>query len=466
VDARNQIGRYRVVRLLGSGGMGEVFEAYDDRLQRPVAIKGLLRGRVGADRRERLRREALSAAALSHPAITHVYEIVTEGDTDWVVMEYVEGRSLADVVTTGPLAAEEVARIGLEVGEALAEAHRRGIIHRDIKTENVLLTPAGHVKVLDFGLAKWTGARAAADDRLTTEGLVVGTSRAMSPEQALGQQVDARSDIFSLGSMLYELAVAKPAFCGATAVETMHQVAAAAFRPLALAAPGLPEELAAVIERCLARERDERYPSADALVAELRRVAASVTGVTAAGPGLRPSRTLAKTRTGWRWAAGGVAALTAAAVAALWFGLLAPGKPLAVAVLPVVADGAKADLRLASAAVADAVASRLAQLDQVAVVAGPEVRAVATAGKRPTEIARELGVTELVAASLLPSETGRSARVVLERLDGTTGRVRWSEQLDVGTDDLMLLEDRISTALDDAYRGVPTSGPGPRHPQR
>ncbi len=463
MGARGPIGRYRVVRLLGSGGMGEVFEAYDDRLCRPVAIKGLLRGQVSSDRRERLRREALSAAALSHPAITHVYEIVTEGDTDWVVMEYVEGPTLADVILSGPLAAGEVARIGIEVGEALADAHRHGIVHRDVKTENVLLTPSGHVKVLDFGLAKWTGTRAPTNDRLTTEGLVVGTSKAMSPEQALGLDVDARSDIFSLGSMLYELAVGKPAFRGATPVETMHKVAAAAFQPLAEACPDLPVELAAAIERCLAKERRDRHQSADALVADLRRVATSVTAATVAGPRLGTGGGPARQRTRWRWAAAGIAALTAAAVAALWFGLLAPRKPLTVAVLPVVTQTPSEDVRLASAAVADAIASHLAQLQDIAVIAGPEVRAVATGGKRPTEVARELGVKELVAGSLLQGGAGEPARVSLERLDGTTGRVLWSEQLEVGTDDLMLLEDRISTALDDAYRGIPTSGhPGAR----
>ncbi|TAM56627.1 MAG: serine/threonine protein kinase, partial [Acidobacteria bacterium] len=399
MSARGPIGRYRVIRLLGSGGMGEVFEAFDDQLQRPVAIKGLLGGQVGPDRRERLRREALSAAALSHPAITHVYEIVTEGDTDWVVMEFVEGRSLADVVTAGPLPGGEVARIGIEVAEALAEAHRCGIVHRDVKTENVLLTPAGHVKVLDFGLAKWTGARAAGDDRITTDGLVVGTSRAMSPEQALGLDVDARSDIFSLGSMLYELATGRPAFRGASPIETMHKVAAAAFLPLAEASPDLAPELAAVIERCLVKERAGRYATAAALVADLRRVASSVTGATAAGPAARPGGRTARPKVRWRWFAGGSAALTAVTVAALWFGLLAPRKPLAVAVLPMVTQTQAEDMRLASAAVADAIASYLTRLNNVIVVSSRDVRAVATGDKRIPEIARELGVKELVEAS-------------------------------------------------------------------
>ena len=283
------LGRYRILRLLGSGGMGEVFEGYDDRLERPVAIKGIHHDRVSPERRERLRREALSTAALSHPAITHIYEILTEADTDWVVMEFVEGSSLAEVIVKGPPSPAEVASIGAEIAEALAEAHRRGIVHRDIKTENVMLTPAGHVKVLDFGLAKWVGARASADERLTTDGIVVGTTRAMSPEQALGRDVDSRSDIFSLGSTLYELATGKPAFHGTTPMETMHKVARCEFEPLVEVGPGLPAALVSVIERCMAREPGDRYQTADGLARDLRRVASSATDATAAEPAVRAS---------------------------------------------------------------------------------------------------------------------------------------------------------------------------------
>jgi serine/threonine protein kinase len=286
----SRIGRFRVVRLIGSGGMGEVYEGFDEQLQRPVAIKGLLHDRVSPERRERLRREALSAAALSHPAITHVYEIVEEPDADWVIMEYVEGPSLADLVTSGPLPVRQAAAIGAEIAEALAEAHRHGIVHRDIKTENVLLTPSGHVKVLDFGLAKWTGLHAPANERLTNEGLIVGTSKAMSPEQALGREVDGRSDVFSLGSLLYELVTGKPAFRGPTPIETMHRVAHVEYESLAAIAPAAGAPTAAIVERCLQREPGRRYQTADELAGELRLVASSATDAAAMTLALRPRR--------------------------------------------------------------------------------------------------------------------------------------------------------------------------------
>jgi len=459
----HRIGRFRVLRLVGSGGMGEVYEAFDDQLQRAVAIKGLLHDRVSLERRERLRREALSAAALSHPAITHVYEIVSEADADWVVMEYVQGRSLADVIASSPLSPGQTANIGVEIAEALAEAHQHGIVHRDIKAENIVLTPSGHVKVLDFGLAKWTGERGGADDRITTDGMVVGTSRAMSPEQALGRDIDGRSDIFSLGSLLYELVSGRPAFRGTTPIETMHKIAGVRYEPLTTVAPGTPKALAVVIERCLARDPSDRYQKAEQAAHDLRRVAATATGASVTQPGFRSSQILVRARGHLLTLIGVVAVVTTVAVAGVMLGWFRVKKPLAVAVLPVESAALGDAVRIASTAIEDAIVTRLAQMKNVIVVSGRDVRAVSSQGKRVPEIARELGVRELVETSLTPGQPGQPLRVDLQRLEGGTGRVIWSEQLEVGTDDLMLLQDRIVTALGDAYRGVPTSGhPGSR----
>ncbi len=454
----HRIGRFRVLRLVGSGGMGEVYEAFDDQLQRPVAIKGLLHDRVSLERRERLRREALSAAALSHPAITHVYEIVSEADADWVVMEYVQGRSLADVIASSPLSPGQTANIGVEIAEALAEAHQHGIVHRDIKAENIVLMPSGHVKVLDFGLAKWTGERGAIDDRITTDGMVVGTSRAMSPEQALGRDIDGRSDIFSLGSLLYELASGRPAFRGTTPIETMHKIAGVKYEPLTTVAPGTPEALAAVIERCLARDPSDRYQKAEQVAHELRRVAATATGASVTQPGFRSSQILVRARGHLLTLIGVVAVVTTVAVTGVMLGWFGVKKPLAVAVLPVESPTPGDVAGLASTAIEDAIVTNLARMKNFIVVSGRDVRAVSSQGKRVPEIARELGVRELVETSLTPGQPGQPIRVDLQRLEGSTGRVIWSEQLEVGTDDLMLLQDRIVTALGDAYRGVPTSG--------
>ena len=438
--------------------MGEVYEAFDDQLQRSVAIKGMLHNRVSPDRCERLRREALSAAALSHPAITHVYEIVSEADADWVVMEFVQGRSLAEAIVSRPLSPAEAASIGVEIAEALAEAHQHGIVHRDIKAENVVLMPSGHVKVLDFGLAKWTGERGAIDDRITTDGLVVGTSKAMSPEQALGEDVDGRSDIFSLGSLLYELVSGKPAFRGATPIETMHKIAGVKYEPLATAAPDTTEALAAVIERCLARDPSDRYQKADEVAYDLRRAAASDTGAAVTRPGLRMGQILVRTRRPLLILIGVAVAVASLAVAGVMLGWFGVRKPLTVAVLPVESPALSDGGTLASVAIEDAIVSNLAQMKKVIVVSGRDVRAVSSQGKRVPEIARELGVRELVETSLTPGKPGQPIRVDLQRLEGSTGRVIWGEQLEVGTEDLMLLQDRITTALRDGYRGLPTSG--------
>jgi serine/threonine-protein kinase len=373
-------------------------------------------------------------------------------------MEYVQGRSLADVIASSPLSPGQTATIGVEIAEALAEAHQHGIVHRDIKAENIVLMPSGHVKVLDFGLAKWTGERGAIDDRITTDGMVVGTSRAMSPEQALGRDIDGRSDIFSLGSLLYELASGRPAFRGTTPIETMHKIAGVKYEPLTTVAPGTPDALAAVIERCLARDPSDRYQKAEQVAHELRRVAATATGASVTQPGFRSSQILVRARGHLLTLIGVAAVVTTVAVTGVMLGWFGVKKPLAVAVLPVESPALSDVAGLASTAIEDAIVTNLARMKNVIVVSGRDVRAVSSKGKRVQAIARELGVRELVETSLTPGQPGRPIRVNLQRLEGATGRVIWSEQLEVGTDDLMLLQDRIVTALGDAYRGVPTSG--------
>ena len=267
-------GRYRVVSVIGSGGMGVVYKAIDSTLGRPVAIKAIHAHQIG-DRRGRLRDEALAAASIDHPYLCKVYEFVEAGDESFLVMEYVEGETLASLLARGPLPLARTLAIGAEVAEGLATAHARGMVHRDVKPSNVMVTPAGHVKLLDFGLAKADMASLPDADTHTSPGGrdFAGTPRYMAPEQATGQAVTARADLFALGVLLYECVAGRPPFEGESGYDYARHVIARAATPLAVAAPDVPEALARIIHRCLEKTPGDRPASADEVGRELTRIA-------------------------------------------------------------------------------------------------------------------------------------------------------------------------------------------------
>lgn len=242
-----RIGPYRLVRRLGTGGMGAVFLAYDDRLERQVALKRLHIGSdIPAARRERLRREAKIAARLNHPAIIQIYDVVRVHSDDWIVMEYVEGEDLRRRIASAPLPVPEAIAVAREIAQGMAEAHDQGIIHRDLKCENVLVSRSGHVKITDFGIAKLQG-----DETRGAEGTLIGTIRAMSPEQARGRPVDHRSDLFSFGILVYELLSGVSPFRADTPFLTIQQIVHGVPRPIAELVPAIPRALAALIEHLL-----------------------------------------------------------------------------------------------------------------------------------------------------------------------------------------------------------------------
>jgi eukaryotic-like serine/threonine-protein kinase len=220
-----RLGPYQIVSALGSGGMGQVYKAWDTRLERDVAIKVLRPGLlIDEGARRRFRKEALALARLNHPNIAVVYDVGDYQGTDYLVMEYVSGPSLAEVLRAGPLTATQALSLGAEIATALEEAHEHGVIHRDLKPGNVVLTPKGHAKVLDFGLAKLLASETSLDltrSRGDTEG-PIGTLQYMSPEQAQGRPVDARTDLWSLGVILYESLAGKSPFDGPNALAILH----------------------------------------------------------------------------------------------------------------------------------------------------------------------------------------------------------------------------------------------------
>jgi tetratricopeptide (TPR) repeat protein/tRNA A-37 threonylcarbamoyl transferase component Bud32 len=282
-----EIGHYRLREKIGEGGMGVVWKAEDTRLGRQVAIKFLPPTLVrDPERRERFRREARSAAALSHPNIAVIHEIGEHEGSLFFVMELIQGTSLGDRIRKGPLPLRELADLAVPVAEALDHAHRQGIVHRDLKPDNVMVTPERKVKLLDFGLAKpLLGAPGGGEGRsvaetvsadLTLEGTLAGTFSYMSPELAQGRPVDARSDLFAFGILLYEMAAGVRPFRGGTWASTLAKILEENPPPLREHRPGVPAELERIVERCLRKQPEERYATAAELLVDLGEFAQSL----------------------------------------------------------------------------------------------------------------------------------------------------------------------------------------------
>jgi serine/threonine protein kinase/Flp pilus assembly protein TadD len=267
---RQHISHYRLMRRLGIGGMGEVYLAEDTKLHRSAAIK-LIRPEVAAnlERKKRFLREARAAAVLSHPGIATIYEVGEESGTDFIAMEYVEGHSLKEELSRGKLDFNRILRLGIQLADALSEAHERGILHRDLKPENIQIRNGDHLKILDFGLAKFLETRLE-DDYTTTSDRVVGTIPYMSPEQIEGQFLDARSDIFSAGSLLYEMATGRAPFTAENPGATLQNILNCNPQPVTSLNSKIPPSLEQIIHRCLRKDPLERYASAKELVADLR----------------------------------------------------------------------------------------------------------------------------------------------------------------------------------------------------
>jgi Tol biopolymer transport system component len=316
-----RVGHYEIAELLGAGGMGEVYKARDTLLDRWVAIKALRPDRLSDPRSlPRFRREALSAAALNHPYICNIHELIEDQGLLLIVMELVEGETLADRLALGPLSMADTLRFGCELAEGLAAAHAHGLIHRDLKPSNVMITAHTHVKLMDFGLAKLVNpdASTALHARpATLSGEFVGTLRYMAPEQASGERADARSDVFALGVVLYECLTGHLPFTSQSRTAYLGELFRGDIQPLEEAAPHVPADVRATVLRCLALRPDDRYPSAIELFVDLRRLQDMYVSETLSARRMVPSRrrggavtvaastlvVVALTAAVWRWLA-------------------------------------------------------------------------------------------------------------------------------------------------------------------
>jgi Tol biopolymer transport system component len=316
VGAGSRLGPYEILAPLGAGGMGEVWRARDTRLERTVAVKVLPEDRSRSPEvRQRFEREAKTISQLSHPNICALYDVGHEGETEYLVMELLEGETLADRLARGPMALEQTLRFGIEIAGALDSAHRQGIVHRDLKPGNVMLTKSG-VKLLDFGLAKAMAPptpRASltslpTQQGLTQEGTILGTFQYMAPEQLEGKECDARTDIWALGCVLYEMATGRKAFSGSSQASLISSIMTSEPAAISTLQPLSPQALDRAVRSCLAKDPEERWQSAGDVRKELRWISeGSAAGV--AAPAAVAGRRKGRERLAW------LAALAAVAVA-------------------------------------------------------------------------------------------------------------------------------------------------------
>src|ERR1700676_1834582 len=274
-----RLGPYEILDAIGAGGMGEVYRAKDKRLDRTVAIK-ILPAHLSSDpvRKQRFEREAKTISSLNHPHICVLYDVGHQEGIDYLVMECVEGETLAKRLEKGPLPLDQVVKFGGQIADALDKAHRSGVVHRDLKPGNIMLTPTG-AKLLDFGLAKPAAPLASVatltaavtqSSPMTEEGTIVGTFQYMSPEQVEGKEVDGRSDIFSLGVVLYEMVTGKRAFEGKSQLSVASAILEKEPEPISAAKPMTPPALEYAVKKCLAKLPDERWQSASDLASQLK----------------------------------------------------------------------------------------------------------------------------------------------------------------------------------------------------
>jgi Tol biopolymer transport system component/predicted Ser/Thr protein kinase len=323
--AGSQLGPYEILEAIGAGGMGEVYRARDTRLGRTVAIKVLsadISDRV--ELRERFEREAQTISTLNHPHICTLHDVGRHDGIDYLVMEYLDGETLASRLERGPLPARDAIRVAIEIGDALDKAHRQGIVHRDLKPANVMLTKNG-AKLLDFGLAKLRTAEAVspiavtatmpADAKaLTTAGAILGTLQYMSPEQLQGKDADVRSDIFAFGATMYEMSTGRKAFDGRTQVSLMAAILEHDPPSMSSVQPILPAALNSIVQGCLAKDPEERWQTARDVVKQLKSLQESP----ANAAGVEPSAALTRMRERFAWGLAAAAFLVAVGMAGLW----------------------------------------------------------------------------------------------------------------------------------------------------
>lgn len=451
---------YRIVKEIGRGGMGVVYKAEDTRLNRTVAIKVLSSDLISDEKaRARFLREARAASAIDHPNVCTIYEINESEGLLFFVMQYIEGKTLKKFIGGRPLPLDQALEISLEVADALREAHRRNVLHRDIKSSNIMIDERGQAKVLDFGLAKLlSSVEPASASELTQAGRPFGTASYMSPEQARGEATDARSDIFSFGIVMYEMLTGRLPFRGQSSVDIMHAIMHSQPEPI----EGVPPQLQQIVFKALSKDPAARYQSAEALLEDLRafvrayysdRAPADRTELFKAARYSRPLKRGVWGRvTSWVQNLLGPAreessgATPTDLTPSMWQSRDRP----AVAILPFRDLSGSSETEYYGFSLADSVITELAQLRELVVRPSSYIVRYQNRDVDPRTVGAELAVDAVLVGSYIKS--GDRFRVTPQLIDARSGEIIWSDKIDVASKDIIFIQDAISRQIVEGLR--------------
>ena len=440
------LSHYKVLEEISRGGMGVVYRALDLKLDREVALKVLPQELAGDhERLRRFEQEARSASALNHPNIITIYEINKVDSTPYIAMELVEGKTLREMLSAGPLPTKKMLLLASQIADGLAKAHSAGIVHRDLKPENIMITGDGFVKILDFGLAKLFTPLSNADSEMatmekggTTPGVVMGTAGYMSPEQAKGQAVDFRADQFAFGAILYEMVSGKRAFHRETGAETISAVLRDEPQSLADTHPNLSPHLRAIVERCLAKDAEDRYAATSDLAKDLKGISNSPAGTP------RP-----RSR---RMAIAGVLIGVLGLLVGLYMGGLLDRSPdstspriESLVVLPLDNLSGDPDQEYFADGMTEVLTSDLAKISAIKVISRTSAMRYKGTDKPLPEIARELNVEGVVEGSVM--RAGDRVRITAQLIEAGTDQHIWSESYERDLKDVLSLQSGVARAI-------------------
>ncbi len=454
-----RLGPYEILTPIGSGGMGDVYRARDTRLDRDVAVKVLPERFVrDAEARARFEREAKAVAALSHPNILAIHDYGSTDDAAYSVTELLEGQTLRQRLHEGPLPWRKTVEIAAALADGLAVAHAKGIIHRDLKPENIFLTDDGRLKILDFGIAQLKRIEPSSPDidvstiptapLKTDPGAVMGTAGYMAPEQLRGEEVDATTDIFALGSVLYEMATGKPAFIRATVIDSLSAILTDTPDVFTVSERMIPFELARVIQRCLEKNRAERFQSARDLSFALRAI-----GTSTSLSFELPQRERRRRMVMWAIGIAAAAILTIASFVVLRddFGVQSPirrteARPIrAIAILPFVNATGDREAEYLSDGVTETLINTLAQVPGVRVMSRTSVFHYKGAPADPKRVGRELRVNLVVVGRI--EEVGGRLVVSAELIDANDASLIWGNRYEIARADLFPVQQSIASEI-------------------